>query len=620
MSAGPPGLRWRLGLLVLAISAGALLSQSRFTAWADAQLHDALARGLPPRAVPAGVVLIDIDEYSIAEIGPWPWPRTVVARLMESLRQRGVRLQVWDSFFPEAASGDAQIEAVLAAAAVPDVVWGQVPVIDAQVQAPPKVGELRPAEQAPESCAVHAPIIGHLGVAPGFSPRLVGHLAATPDDDGRLRRLPAVLCQEGRRYPQLVIAAAQLLEPRALWTQRGGIFPLGPRTWLERGSLAFALDERGQMLIPYHRPHTAWPAISAARLLDDKPAPVPLQGAVVVVGATALGLGDTVSTPYHPNAPGSSVHAELLGAALERAWVHSPRAPGAIVALLVALVGLALLPRAQIQNRPLWLAIGLAVASLAPVLAAMLGRLGGVAMPAAAPALALIAYVLGMLLLQTGAERRQAQRLAAHLESFLPRGLARDIALQNPSGESLGKPCQGVLLALRVVGMERWTASVDSLQALALVHAVNTLAERSAHEHGGALEHVQGEHLLLAWPRADSECVHAAIATATELLKSLGDLLQRNESQRYPMGVRAAVEAGAFLVGVAGSRASRRPLLLGPAADVVLAMLAMCDELASPLLVGAQAAHAGPGDTLHPLGQFLLPDQPEAKPLFRANA
>jgi adenylate cyclase len=607
----------RIGLLLLALAAGALLSQARFAAWTDSQLHDLLTGSLPPRAAPAQVVLVDIDEFSVGELGPWPWPRSVVAELVRSLRERGARLQVWDVFFPEPAAGDAGLQAALAAA--PDVVLGQVLVTDASVQSPPRVGEPRAYAGAPEFCSEHPPVAGWLAVSPGLTPSLAGHLTSTPDADGRLRRLPAVLCAEGRRYPQLVVAAAQALEPRAGWAVRDGAFLLGPDRWLERGSLRFALDAHGFLPVPYHRPHTAWPAVSAARLLDPKASAPPLQGAVVLVGATALGVGDTANTPRHPNAPGVGVHAELLGAALENAWVHQPRSPAVLAALLVGLAGLLLLPRLQFRNRALWLVLGLAFAAAAPALVAVLARLGGVMLPVTAPALSLAAFLLSLLLLEVAAERRQAQRLAAHLESFLPRGLAHDIAQQNPSGESLGKPCHGVLLAVRVVGLERWTTSVDSLQALALVHAVNTVAERCAARHGGALEHVQGETFLMAWPRADADAVRAAVAAGRELLIELGELLQRNESQRHPLGARAALEAGAFLLGVAGSRSSRRPLLLGPAADVVLAMLALCDELASQMLVGAQAAQTRPGDQLHSLGQFLLPDQPEPRPLYRVD-
>lgn len=613
--------RWRslhrLALLALAMLAAALLTHARFANWNDAQVQDVFARWLPARSAPQQVVILDIDERSLAEIGPWPWPRAVLAQLMLRLREQGAKLQVWDTFFADPSAGDEQIQALFAGADRHDLIWGQVPVLDPYVKDPPHLGRLRPSAAAPDFCSLHEPVTGYLGVAASLDPPLVGHLASTPDADGRLRRLPAVLCVDGRRYPQLALAAAQALEPEADWGMRSGAFPFGPAHWLERGGLRFALDEKGYLPIPYWRPHTAWPAISATKLLDTPGSAQLLDGVIVIVGSSALGISDTVSTPFHPSAPGVSVHAELLAAALDHAWLAPARAPDLIAVLLVGLVGMLLpVPRG---GRALWLLGMLAAALVMPALAAAGGRLCSVLLPVTAPAVALLGYSLGLLLLQARAERVEVRRLAGHLQSFLPRALAQDIASQNPSGDSLGKSCHGVLLALRVVGLERWTSSVDSLQALAMVHAVSTVAERGAQRHGGALEHLQGETLLMVWPRADAASVHGAIATALELYRELDALLRRNESERHPLGVRAAIESGTFLLGVAGSRTSRRPLLLGPTTDAVLAMLALCDELASTVLVGDRAASVQPGDTLHPMGCFLLPDHPRPKQLYRVD-
>lgn len=619
MSSSPLGLTWRWGLVAVALATSALFSQLQVMGWSDAQLHDLLTRWLPPKPAPAQVVMVDIDERSLAEIGPWPWPRPVIAQLMASLRERGVRLQVWDMFLAEPAAGDAQVAQQLANKSGADIVLAQVLVVDPAVQDPPHSGRLQASPDAPDVCASHAPVMGQFGVAGSLQPRFVGHISATPDQDGRLRKLPAVLCQAGQRYPQLSIAAALALEPQAPWTLRAGGFPFGPDRWLERGKLQFALDDNGYLPIAYHRPHTAWPAISASRLLDPRASLLPLQNQVVVIGATALGLGDTLNTPHQAHAPGASVHAELIGAAIDHDWTVSPRSPALIAAVMAAALALVLLPLLQVQRRPAWSALALGAALATPLALAVFARFAGVMLPMAAPCAAVLCFSLGLFMAQADTERRQVLRLAAHLESFLPRGLAHDIAQQNPSGESLGKPCEGVLLALRIVGLEHWIGSVDSLQALALVHAVSTLADRSASGHGGALEHVQGETFLLAWPQADTASVSAALATARKLIAELQPLLEHNESPYHPLGVRVAVEAGSFLVGVVGSRASRRPLLLGPVADTVLAMLPLCDELAAPLLVGPHAADTHPDGTLHSLGQFLLPDQLRPKLLYRSE-
>lgn len=66
----------------------------------DGQIHDLLSSWQPVHEAPAGITVIDIDERSLQEVGPWPWSREVIAELAHNLRQKGARLQVWDMFFP----------------------------------------------------------------------------------------------------------------------------------------------------------------------------------------------------------------------------------------------------------------------------------------------------------------------------------------------------------------------------------------------------------------------------------------------------------------------------------------------------------------------------------------
>lgn len=616
LTPGTTSWGWRLLLIGLTLVCSATLAQWTLPAWADTQLHDWLTRNLPQRQELTQITLIDVDESSLTELGPWPWPRPVLAQMMQSLRERGVKLQVWDMFFSDPAKGNDVLAAQLLHAK--DIVVGQVLVLDPKVQNPPQAGRLVASDQAPPFCSSYVQTKGYFGVAQPLQPAWVGHLSATPDSDGRLRRLPAVLCDEAQhRYPQLAITTAMALHPEAAWVTKPGRFPLGPAQWLERGGIRFPLDDQGRLTIPYAREHTAWPAISAARLLEPGAQLPSLQGQIVIVGASALGVGDHVSTPRHPTAPGVSVHSELISAALDGAWLIAPQHTTALAALLTLVIVLVLLPLVQ-PSRTLGFILGYAaLALLVPFLMAVLGRINNTMLPVAAPSLTLMLLGMGMLAAKASAERQRAQQLALHLESFLPQSLAREIAYQAPGSDSLGKPCQGVLLAVRVQGLERWTGNVDSLQALGVAHAISTVANHTAQAHGGALEHVRGEVLLIAWPNAGAQCVTAAIDTAQALMAELLPMLRQNETRRFPLGVQAAIESGAFLLGVAGPQASRRTLLLGPVADVVLAMLPFCDELAAPVLIGAQAAHTLAGQNLVLIGQFLLLDHAQPQSLYR---
>lgn len=605
---------WRLPIAALAVVFATLLTPTSVVTWADQQVHDWFTRVLPATPAPAQITVIDIDERSLTDIGPWPWPRPVLARLVQTLRERGARLQVWDIFIADAGPSNAALADSIDHA--PDLVFGQVPVVDAKVQNPPHSGVLRPTAGLPALCS-HLPIQGYFGVAADLHPAWVGHLSATPDPDGKLRQLPAVLCDTLGQYPQLALVAAQALQPEAAWQLSAGNTPWAPAQWLQRGNMRFALTAQNTLTIGYARDHTAWPAISAAQLLDPAVGLPSLKGQIVLIGASALGASDHVSTPRQTHAPGVSVHAELLGAALDDAWLVPPQAPallaGGITLLLLVLLLPALQPALGLSNTALRLALAVPV----PLLLALLGRLGSVMLPMVAPALALLAFGVGLLLARADTERKRAQHMAKHLQSFLPASLAQEVAKQLPGSDSLGKPCQGILLALRVQGLERWIGAADSLQALGVIHAISTLAHHAAQAHGGRLEHVRGEVFLLAWHQADTASADQAIGAAQQLVAQLEPLLLQNESRRFPLGLQIATDAGAFLLGVAGPQASRRPVLLGPAADVALAMLPFCEELACTLLVGAQMAQLQQQHSLSLIGQFLLLDHPQPKPLYR---
>lgn len=637
----------------------ALMGLGGFLRSLDQSVQDSLTRAwASPQRDVSPVVLVDIDEASLAQLGPWPWPRSLVADLVTRLRQKGARIQGWDVHFPEPAPGDDKLSAALnqpagPGAAGPDTVIGQVLILDPQVERPPRAGSLRPSALAPDLCAnVQPPISGHLGVADSLQSAVAGHLTATPDPDGGLRRLPAVLCEGPRRYPQLVLAMAQLWEPSADWRLRPGSPLWGPAQWLERGSLRFAVSRDGLLTVPYRQPHNRWTAVSAVHVLDGTQTLPDLAGKAVIIGATAVGLADTVATPFHANAPGVSVHAELMSAALEGAWLLEPAHPLAPALLIWGLLsGLLILLARALQKTASFAVASVLVAAL-PLVLAWAGRASAVVLPVAAPTAGLVCFAFVLVALQIEAVRKQARALAGHLESFLPRDLAREIVRQNPSSESLGQPASGVVLALRVAGLDRWCASVDSLKALGLVHAVSSLAQRHSQQHGGQLQHMQADVFLLTWtvadlqvqrrepvqqpsslqpqplqpqpppaeslqPEALQQAVHQAAQAARTLLVEIGALVSRMETERHPLGVRSAIEAGPFLLAVAGSSHSRRSLLLGPAVDVAVALLPLCEELASPLLLGQRAAGSQTRLSLHQMGHFLLPDSGQPQAVYR---
>lgn len=613
------------GIVVLAALATWAASFSPFSQVLDQALHDALLRSGPAVQPPADVVIVDIDETSLREIGPWPWPRAVIAELVSRIDDQKPRVQAWDIFFPESMPGDEQLAKAVASAQSP-LVLGQVLVLDPKVQSPPQLGQRVAWGVWPQqACSAKSgqELFGHLGLAPRLAQAraAVGHLSATPEPDGRLRQLPALVCSQGRQYPQFALAIAAASQQGLLNERPVAVTSRGGQNWLQVGKLEFPFNASGQIPVPFRYSHTAWQAVSASSLLLGEPLPTGLAGRTVLVGATALGVGDRVVSPFHPNAPGVTVHAELLAAATLGLW----RLPLGFPSLYaIGLVSLGLVLALHQYRRPRSTS-SLAFASLAllaaPLVLAGLGQFFLlVLMPIAAPVVGILVGLLAVLLIQVELHRRQVLRLASHLQSFLPESLAQEIARQDPSGESLGRPGQGLVVAVQVRGLQHWTQGVDSLKALALVHALSSLADRVARTHGGQLEYRQADCLYLVFAHGSSQQTPFLETLFSQLLRGMQPLTRANENLQRPLGLQIAAEEGPYLLAVAGAQASRRPLLLGPVIDTVQSILGISEDLASPIILGPDAAEkclaSRTGLQPKALGSFLLQNQAEAKMLY----
>ncbi len=583
----------------------------------DSRLHDWVLRALPPKAPAASITLIDIDEASLAALGSWPWSRPLLARIMQTLREQGATLQVWDLILTEPSAQDSILQAQLAQGGI---VLGQVPVLDANVQSPPRDGVLHPATAANAMplCSDHATVLGWLGVSPSLRPSTVGHLAATPNPDGQLRRLPAVICQDQLHYPQLALAAAQAAQPGDKWELQRNWLPWESAHTLKRGNWAFALDAQGWLPIPYARAHGTWPAISAQALFNPAAKVPDLTGHTVIIGATALGMGDIVSTPYHPSAPGVSVHADLISAALaQQPWPAAPWAAPWWAAMLALASGAGLL-RLQALASPRTVAgITLAVATL-PIVLMFAAWPTGMRLPVWPVVLAVVGQGIATILWQALTLRKESMRLALHLQGFLPPELARQIVQHNPSSESLGQTCTGIVLALRIDGLDRWVASVSALQALGLTHAIHAAAQMVAAQHGGRVEHVMGHTLMLAWPTGSAHATQQVIDSVDSMGLAFGPVLTQNETTTHPLSLQIAIDSGSYLLGIVGNAASRRSVLLGSAPTRTLAMLDLCAELASPAMLSHAAVQPlATSSRIHALGYFLLPEQVQPTYLYR---
>lgn len=624
---------WHLRVAVLLLAAAVVgLLQWRapglFTR-VDQQYADLIWRVAAEGGAERRVVVVDIDESSLKELGPWPWSRQTIAQLSQRMQEAGAVVQVYDVFFPEAREGDDALAAAWSRAAV---VGGQLFSLDPD--AAPRVGAVSGGLDAARCPSIAAPAYGYYGNVPALPlGGSVGHLSPRIESDGVVRRIPALVCHEGRVYPMLALAALwRAAQPPQLpagvpqdwrWTlaseQAYGGGWLTPAAWLHSASLpgiAVPVDERGDMVVPYRQRRSAFASVPAAEVIRGGPGRALLSGAIAVVGASALGIGDTVATPHASVAAGVEVQVQALVGLLDH---RVPAVPAGMAALqLAACLAVSALLLALVRRGPGVPAKRLPMAGL--VLALACAAAAGWAQWQADlmlswSAVALHALVAATLLAaaEHAITRFQRERLSAHLGAYLPQPVARRLMATDPSGSVQVQQRDITVLVADIRNFSAYAAHKQPQETAALLHAFSCIAVDVVEQHGGVVENVVGDSILAVW-NAYSDCVdhpRQALLAAQELLRATRTLLAPTQlphehSPVQPLALGVGIESGTAVVGSFGPVRRRAHAALGEPVSVASRLQQMTLDLSIPILIGPSLAARLPAADTEALGDYLL--------------
>lgn len=569
------------------------------------------------------VVLVDIDDASLAEIGPWPWSRQTIAELTQKLDAQGVGLKLFDVVFPDERPGSAQLSRALAARS------SESPSVLSQVFALRNESHLRSGELggALPGIGCQAPAVpaqGYVANTPGLH-ALAGHITPTLDPDGAVRRMAALACMDERSYPALALAGVAALGGSGVpMRMQPGQGLWGPAWTIELPSLPglkVGVDAQGQIRVPYGVARSAMVSVSAVDVLRGKVEPGLLNGAWVVVGASAFGLADVVPTALGGAVSGAEVHLQLLVGLLDAAVPFTPRAAPwlqGIYTALAVLGMLALAGGAPLQRRQRVLLLPLA-AACAAVMAYGLHAWVLVAQGAFVGWTdAALAIVLAGALLAFGEQARslaEKKRIYQNLASYVSAPVAQQIALSEPSGEIQARRCEVTVLSADLQNFSRYCEACEPEDAAQVLHQFFTTASAIIEAHGGMVEEMVGDSLLAVFngERPCADHALAALAVARELWQRCTEQLPNTQGLGLePLGLGVGLESGAVMIGSFGPAGRRVHTVLGQTVTIALRLRALTPDLAYPLLMGqGLAQRLGVQDesehlAIKPLGSFLL--------------
>lgn len=583
--------------------------------------YDARLKLTLPETVDERVVIVDVDEKSLAAEGRWPWPRDRMGRLVNQLfDEYGIDVLGFDMVFAEAERHAAfdTMESMLRDQGQPELadrVATLTPRADEQFAASLKgrpvalgyyfsgnsnsTGRL-PEPYLPaviaETMEIPAPRAGGYGanlpvlqtaaVRAGFFDNPLS------DEDGVFRRAPTLQSYRGDLYESLSLAVVQLHLEQPL--------SIGENNeWLYIGDRSVPLDGNLAALVPYRGGQGSFPYVSATDVLNlSVPEPSLLKDAIVLIGTTAPGLYDLRNTPVQTVYPGVEVHANLISGVLDSRFLNRPSyMPGAeliaaaILAVILAVafpllgaVGGAVLGAGALllvttANLVLWMEYDL-VAAIAPAVLMILS-------------LFLFNVAYGFIV-----ESRSRRALARRFGQYVPPELVEEMSA-NPGQYSMkGDRREMSVLFSDVRGFSHLAENMEPEQLSALMNELLTALTRVIHEQRGTIDKYMGDAVMAFWgaPLTDPRHAEGAVTAALGMVDAVHRATTDFEARGWPaiqMGI--GINSGPMNVGDMGSEFRMAYTVLGDAVNVGSRLEGLTRVYGADIVVSESTMNAAPG-------------------------
>ena len=510
------------------------------------------------------VRIVDVDEESLSRIGQWPWPRTTMAKLLDTLGADGAAVVAFDILFsePDRTSLEEAVKQMTPeeAAALKPLIAGKEghdqTFADAIAKNPAVLAtalSARPSDPPPLKAGfatvgddpknfiptfaganVNLPILDAAAIG-------IGSINWLPDRDQVVRRIPLIYRVGGQYVPTLTTEALRVAQQAGSYVLKGsnasGETAFGQQTGLNHirvGAIEIPTDADGGIWLHF-RPHEARAYVPAWKVLAGEVNPDEFAGRIVLVGTSAPGLIDLRATPLDAAIPGVEIHAQAIeqimlgaqgGASLSR-----PDYAMAVEIVLTLVMGLAF---AFIVLRVSALTSGVlgsaAIASL--VIGGWLAfdRLGLLFDPTY-PAVTVFLLVAGAstyVFRRTEKQRGEVRRAFSHYVS--PMVVSEIIA--NPDRLELGGEVRD--LTLLFCDVRNFTSISETMTAHELTTFINNLLTPLSEiilDNRGTIDKYMGDAIMAFWNAPLDDPDHAEHACRSAIAM-IGRMRALNEEWR----------------------------------------------------------------------------------------
>ncbi len=552
--------RFVTGMVVAACIAATLcLAHSLGLFWGvQLESNDFLFRagglGGSPEPVEA-VVVVGIDNESLDELGHLAsWPRSYYADLVDVISGAGARVIVFDVLFTEPTEHDERVAESIEAAG--NVILPSAYVVGAQ--SPTGVGDAVGSESITRSLAVFEE------VAAG-----TGHANVLPDEDGVVRRLPLVIDNGDHQEPALSLAAV------AEYLRR----PEVSEVPIEGGVLDFAgrsipVDAINGMIVNYvagtvdASTPASFQMVSFVDVLRGEVPGEVFEDRIVLVGATALGIGDLFWTPAGVQMSGVEIHANAANTILTGDFLRNA---SSTVTIMTILVLAALCALATLRWRVLWSSATAVTLCTAYFLIALTCFDRGVMLNMVYPPLAVVGSFVGVSLHNIASERSEKSEITRTFGRYMSTPVVDKILEALEKGQ-LNLEGEETEITVAFADIRGFTAVSEDTRPQELVRVLNTylsIVIAAILRNDGMVNKFGGDSVMAVW-NAPTPCADHPMKAVEAALEAQREIraLQESDPTLPRMDFGIGVNSGKAIAGNLGSENRSEYSVIGDCVNV----------------------------------------------------
>lgn len=507
------------------------------------------------------VRIVDIDEESLKRLGQWPWPRTLLADLVDKLGSQGAAAIAFDMVFPEP-------DRLSPANAVQ--YWPQADVI-AEIK--PELDKLPTNDQVLAEAIGGAPVVMGFIASPytdtlpetkagfahgGDDPKLfapyypgsaaslkelqdpalgAGALNWIPEFDQIIRRMPIVVRIGDTLFPSLSADVLRLAQGASTYIVKSsgasGEAAFGEKTGIvtvKVGDFEIPTEANGQMWVRF-TPQTRDRYLPAWQVLNGEIGEEQIAGRIILIGTSAAGLLDLRATPLEASVPGVELHAQAVEQIIRGAYLMRPDFATPAELLYILVLGLliaVLIYRAGALGSALLGAV--AVAFVVGLSWYAFDALGWLVDPVY-PTIALSAiYLAGtsFVFLRTERERNRVRNAFSH---YMAPALVERLADEPDRLKLGGENRDMTLLFSDVRGFTTISEGLDAEELTRFLNSLFTPLSNIILDEQGTIDKFMGDALMAFWNAPLDEPDHPSHACRAAL-RMMDEMKGLNERWR----------------------------------------------------------------------------------------